>query len=117
MTTDCPEHGPRRYLCRVVLPVAALTVAAIGLLHAWVEADLQAHLLLQSSALSETGVVDVGSLGTNRGTDHLVFLAQEVRFRWTLLLISIGSVSAGLAGTRSLESARFPRALHPATGY
>ena len=117
MSTDCPEHGPRRYLCRVVLPVAALTVAAIALLHAWVEADLQAHLLLQSSALSETGVVEVGALGNNRRIDDLVYMAQELRWRWTLLLISVGAVSAGLAGTRPLEMARFPRDLGAATGY
>ena len=57
MSIDRPEHGPRRYLCRIVLPVALLTASAIVLLHAWVEADLRAHLLLQSSSLSETGVV------------------------------------------------------------
>ena len=112
MSIDRPEHGPRRYICRIVLPVALLTASAIVLLHAWVEADLRAHLLLQSSALSETGVVEVGSLGNNRGIDHLVSVAQEVRWRWTLLLVSIGAFSAALAGTRSVEMTRFPRALH-----
>lgn len=117
MPTACPEHGPRRYLCRVVMPVAVLTAASIGLLHAWIEADLQSTLLLQASVVSETGVVHVGSLGNNRGIDEVMALAAETRMRWTLLLVSVGSVCAALAGTRPAAMARFPYARKAATGY
>ncbi len=117
MSTVRPQDGPRRYLCRVVLPVAVLTGAAIVLLHAWVEADLQAHLLLQASTLSETGVVHVGTLGNNRGIDEVIALAAETRWRWTLLLVAVGSVCAGLAGTRPVGMTRFPYAREAATGY
>lgn len=116
MSTACPEQGPRRYLCRVVLPVAALTACSIFLLHSWVEADLQASLLLQASTLSATGVVEVGGMDANRGIDDLMVLAQRVRLRWTLLLVAIGAASAGLAGTHSLELTRLPRAYRPVTG-
>lgn len=112
-----PRAAVLRFVTHALAPSALLTLAAVGLLHAWVEAELQVQLLLHAQPVDQTGVVAVGALPDSTNVDRLIAVAESFRWRWTLLIVSVGALTASLAGTLPEGSTRLPTTWQPAIGY